>query len=128
VYDYDAADLEELGWDRLVSSVWESVYLGYQSRGIRTIARRWSDLIQAGIGCSQELADELVRAEVVDLEGRVMLTSRDPLVVLAGMDEVLADMGADLAELTGIAPDERARLLTGLARLRQFLRESADGD
>jgi hypothetical protein len=122
VYDYDAADLEELGWDRLVSSVWESVYLGYQSRGIRTIARRWSDLIQAGIGCSQELADELVRAEVVDMEGRVMLTSRDPLVVLAG------DMGADLAELEGIAPDERARLLTGLARLRQFLRESADGD
>jgi hypothetical protein len=127
VYDHDAADLEELGWDQFVSSVWESVYLGYQSRGIRTIARRWSDLIQAGIGCPQELADELVRAQVVEMEGRGMLTSRDPLAVLAGMDEVLADMGADLAEAGDIEPGERARLLAGLARLRQFLRESAAG-
>jgi hypothetical protein len=129
VYDYDPADVAELGWDQFVSTAWESIFVGYRSsyRGIRTIGRRWSDLVQGGIGCSQELADELVRDQVVMMEGRTMLGSKDPLTVLAGMDEVLADMGTDLAELVDIRPAERDRMLAELARLRRFVRDSSFG-
>jgi hypothetical protein len=128
VYDYDPVDVAELGWDQFVSTAWESIFVGYRSyRGIRTIGRRWSDLVQGGIGCSQELADELVRDQVVMMEGRTMLASKDPLTVLTGMDEVLADMGTDLAELGDIRPEERDRLLAELARLRRFVRESSFG-
>jgi hypothetical protein len=128
VYDYDPAEVAELGWDRFVSTAWESIFVGYNSyRGIRTLGRRWSDLIQGGLGCSQQLADDLVREQVVLMEGRPMLSSKDPLKVLAGMDEVLADMGADLAELAEIRPAERSRLVAELARMRRFVRESSFG-
>lgn len=121
----DPADIDDLGWDRFVSDVWESIYVGYHSNsGIRTIGRRWSDLLQGGVGCSQELADELVRIEIMQREDRGMLTGRDPLEVLAAMDEVLADMGLDLAELNAIRPAERSRLVAEHARLRKFLRDS----
>jgi hypothetical protein len=33
---------------------------------LRTLGRRWSDLIEAGLGCSQEVADRLVNAVVVN--------------------------------------------------------------
>lgn len=128
MYDNDPADIAEIGWDKFVAGVWESIFVGYNSNcGIRTLGRRWSDLLQGGVGCSQELADELVRAEIMQREDRAILASRDPLVVLAGMDEVLADMGLDLAELDEIRPAERSRLVAEHARLRGFLRESSSG-
>jgi hypothetical protein len=128
VYENDPADIDDLGWDRFVSDVWASIYVGYHSNcGIRTIGRRWSDLLQGALGCSQELADELVRIEIMQREDRGMLTGCDPLVVLAAMDEVLADMGLDLAELNAIRPAERSRLVAEHARLRRFLRDSAAG-
>jgi len=65
VYYQDAQDLEELGWDRVVTRIWETIFVGYRSMaGIRTMARHWSDLLQVGAGCSPELADELVRDQV----------------------------------------------------------------
>jgi hypothetical protein len=124
MYENDPADIAEIGWDKFVTGIWESIFVGYQGgRGVRTLGRRWSDLLQAGMDCSEELADELVRLEIVQREDRVTLRRRDPLDLLAAMDEILADMGDDLADLVG--PAERARLIAGLDRLRAFLLDSA---
>jgi hypothetical protein len=126
VYDNDPADIAEIGWEKFVTGIWESIFVGYQTgRGVRALARRWSDLLQAGTGCSEELADELVRLEIMQREDRVTLRRRDPLDMLAALDDVLADMGQDLAELDWIRPGERPELIARLARLRSFLRESA---
>jgi hypothetical protein len=128
VYDNDPADLADFGWDAFVSQVWESIYAGYHSNcGIRTIGRRWSDLLQGGTGCSQEIADDLVRAEIMQREDRGMLSGLDALAVLEAMDEVLADMGFDLAEMEFIRPEERSRLVAEHARLRRFVRERSLG-
>jgi hypothetical protein len=125
MYENDPADMAEIGWERFVTGIWESIFVGYQTgRGVRTLGRRWSDLLQAGMDCSEELADELVRLEIVQREDRVTLRKRDPLDMLAALDDILADMGGDLAEMDGVQPGERARLITGLARLRGFLREN----
>jgi hypothetical protein len=133
MYESDLADAAEIGWDRFVSGIWESIFVGYRLNGIRTICRRWSDLLQAGLGCSEELADDLVRAEVMVPQDRDLMTIHDPEELLAGMFEVLADMGADLADSTGeaelppIRPSERARLLAAHEQLIQFLREGGAG-
>jgi hypothetical protein len=128
MYDHDQTDVAELGWDGFVEDVWQSIFVGYRRfTGIRTIARRWSDLLQGGLGCTEELADELVRVQIMDMEGRTKLASKDPLVVLDGMDEVLADMTGDLAEMHGVEPAERDRLLAGMTRLRAFLRQDSAG-
>lgn len=128
MYDYSEADLEELGWDRFVTDVWQSIFLSYgRFTGIRTVGRRWSDLLQGGLGCTQEVADELVHAEIMLTEGRGPVRDKDPIAVLEAMDEVLADMGADLAEAEWIRPQERSRLLAEHARLRKFLHDSAFG-
>jgi hypothetical protein len=122
VYDYDEDDLAELGWERFVTMVWESIFVGYHRfTGIRTIARRWSDLLQGGLSCPAEVADELVRLEVIEMEVRSGLSSKDPATALAAMDEVMADMDADLAELEWVPADESSRLRAGLGRLRTFL-------
>ncbi len=126
MYENDPADLAEIGWEKFVTGIWESIFVGYQTgRGVRTLGRRWSDLLQAGTGCSEELADELVRLEIVQREDRVTLRRRNPLELLDAMDSILADMGEDLAEAEDVRPSERAQLVAGLARLRGFLRESA---
>jgi hypothetical protein len=128
MYDYTEADLNELGWDRFVTDAWQSIFLGYRRfTTIRTLARRWSDLIQGGIGCTEDVADELVRAEIMMYEGRAALPSRDPMFVLNAMDEVLADMGTDLAAVEWIRPGERDDLLARLERLRAFVRDLAVG-
>jgi hypothetical protein len=128
MYDYTSVDLDELGWDRFVTAVWESIFVGYRRfTGVRTLGHRWSDLLQGALGCSQEIADELVYAEIIQNEGRLSLASKDSAVVLAAMDEVLADMGADIAELEHIRPGERSRLLAEHARLRAYLRDTSSG-
>jgi hypothetical protein len=128
VYENDPEDLAELGWDRFVSDVWASIYVGYSSNaGIRTICRRWSDLLQGGLGCSQEVADDLVRTQVFRREDRWPLNGNDALGTLRSMDEILADIGMDLAELDGIRPAARSALLAEHHRLREFLQESSLG-
>jgi hypothetical protein len=125
MYYADAADVEELGWDRFISRSWETIFVDYRSTaGIRSICRRWSDLLQAGLGCSQEVADELVRGQVMLRQDRDLMTIRDPVRLLTAMDEVLADIGADLAELHEVGPADRANLVTAHRELRNFLHGS----
>jgi hypothetical protein len=126
MYENDPGDIDEIGWDNFVTGVWESIFVGYNSSaGIRTLGRRWSDLLQGGIGCSQQVADELVKTAIMQREDRAILRERDALVMLSAMDEVLADMGSDLAQMYEIEPAERSRLLAEHARLREFLRTEA---
>jgi len=125
VYYGDTSDIEELGWDRFISGAWETIFVEYRSTaGIRSIGRHWSDLLQAGLGCSQDVADELVRAQVVIRQDRDLMSIRDPERLLAAMDEVLADIGADLVDLDEVRPAERADLMTAHQELRAFLRDN----
>jgi hypothetical protein len=128
MYESDLQDIAEIGWDRFITGVWESIFVGYWSTsGIRTICRRWSDLLQAGIGCTEELADELVRSEVMMRQDRDLMAIRDSEDLVAAMHEVLADIGADLADSDAgqrpMPPAERAELLHAHAQLCRFLRE-----
>lgn len=125
MYDSDPAVIEEIGWARFVTDAWTQIFVGYQSMtGIRTLGRRWSDLLQAGLDCPQEVADLLVRAEVMQREDRDLMSIRDPALLLAAMDEVLADMGTDLAEMAEIPPADQGRLLASHHELRAMLRAS----
>jgi hypothetical protein len=125
VYFSDLEDIEEIGWDRFICGAWEAIFVGYRSMiGIRSIARRWSDLLQAGLGCSQEIADLLLREQVVVRQDRNLMTIKDPERLLTAMDEVLADIGFDIAELPEIRPSDRDGLLSAHRALREFLREN----
>lgn len=80
MYDSDPADITEIGWERFITGAWTNLFASYQSPlcGIRSIGRQWSDLLQAGLDCSQELADELVAAEVIRREDRDLMIIEDP--------------------------------------------------
>ena len=128
MYEFDLSDLDELGWDQFVASGWESVFVGYWcGSGIRTIGRRWRDLLQGSLGCSQEMADELVGEQVVMRQDRDLMAIRDPELLLAAMDQVLRDMGEDLAGQPLLRPADRQGLLAAHARLLARLAEQADG-
>jgi hypothetical protein len=125
VYYADTADIDELGWDRFVAGAFEAIFVGYRSTaGIRSICRRWSDLLQAGLNCSPEVADELVRGQVMLRQDRDLMAIRDAEQLLIAMDEVLADIGADLADLDEVGPADRATLMTAHRKLRHFLRDT----
>ena len=49
-------------------------------------------------------------------QDRDLMTIKDPERLLAAMDEVLADIGADIAELPEIRPSDRDRLAGGAPR------------
>jgi hypothetical protein len=103
------------------------VYTGYRSgRGRRTLCRGWADLIEAGLGCSQELADALVRAEILDRADRDLEGTADPRALVTGMSQVIADVRADLLDF---GPEELGPALPGLldrqAALRDFLGDYA---
>jgi len=122
VYDHDPEDVDVLGWDEFIARQWESIFAGYRSgSGLRRTGRRWSDLIQVGLGCPQEVADLLVRIQIIDRVDRDLEGARHASDVVAGMYDVLADMRADLVELAedGLAPaagllDQHARLLAAV--------------
>jgi hypothetical protein len=127
VYDHDPEDVDVVGWDEFIARQWESIFAGYRTgSGLRRTGRRWSDLMQAGLGCSQDMADLLVRNQIVgrvdrDLEG--MARSLD---VIAGMYDVLADMRADLVEQIGEG-QAAAGLLAAHARLLAAVHSYAFG-
>ena len=122
MYDNDLADIEEIGWDRFVYGAWEAIFLGYRSfGGIRSIGRHWSDLLQGGLDCSQEIADSLVHDQVIIREDRNLMAIKDPERLLAAMAEILADMGSQLAQLPGISPAERDRLQSAHRTLTEYL-------
>jgi hypothetical protein len=127
VYDHDAQEVEELGWEEFIARQWDSIFVGYRSwSGMRTTARRWSDLLEAGLGCSQEIADQLVQAEIIGGPERG-LEGADARAVVSGMVAVLADVRMDLAE-SALDPQAPAKLLDQHAKLLSFLRSYALGD
>ena len=128
MYDHDQEEVETLGWEEFIARQWDSIFVGYRSwSGMRTTARRWSDLIEAGLGCSQELADRLVHAEIIGGADRG-LEGADAATVVSGMVAVVADLSADLHEMSEQAPEAAARLLGQHAKLLGFLRSYALGE
>jgi hypothetical protein len=122
VYDHDLEEVESLGWEEFILRQWESIFTGYRSwAGLRTMGRRWSDLIEAGLGCSQDVADKLVRAEVIDRPDRDLEGSADAQAVVSGMAGVLTDIRADLAEMREVDPELSATLLERHAQLLAFI-------
>jgi len=127
VYDHDLQEVEELGWEEFIARQWDSIFVGYRSwSGMRTIARRWSDLIEAGLGCSQEIADQLVQAEIINGPDRG-LEGADAAAVVSGMVAVLADVRMDLAE-SALDLQAAAKLLDQHDKLLSFLRSYALDD
>ena len=127
VYDHDLQEVEELGWEEFIARQWDSIFVGYRSwSGMRTMARRWSDLIEAGLGCSQEIADQLVQAEIINGPDRG-LEGADAAAVVSGMVAVLADVRMDLAE-SALDPQAAAKLLDQHDKLLRFLRSYALDD
>jgi hypothetical protein len=128
VYDHDVEEVETLGWEEFIARQWDSIFVGYRSwSGMRATARRWSDLIEAGLGCPQELADQLVQAEIIGGPDRG-LEGAGAAAVVSGMVAVLADVRADLAEMSEQDPAAAARLLDQHAKLLSFLRSYALGE
>jgi hypothetical protein len=128
VYDHDPQELEDLGWEEFIARQWDSIFVGYRSwSGMRTTARRWSDLIEAGLGCSQEVADQLVQAEIIGGPDRG-LEGAGAAAVVSGMVAVLADLRPHLAEMSALDPAAAAALLGQHAKLLSFLRSYALGE
>jgi hypothetical protein len=128
VYDHDPEEVESLGWEEFIARQWESIFTGYRSwTGLRRMGRRWSDFIEVGLGCPQDLADLLVRVEVIDRPDRDLEGAADAWAVVSGMAGVLADMGADLAEMTDLEPELSGRLLGQHALLMSFVRTCVFG-
>ena len=128
MYDHDLEDVVALGWEEFIAQQWESIFAGYRTRaGLRRTCRRWSDLLEVGLGCSQELADLLVRREIIDRADRDLEGLTDAGALVAGMAGLVADVRADLQELAGGQPAAGAVLLEAHARLLAFLRAYAFG-
>jgi hypothetical protein len=128
VYDHDPEDVDVLGWHEFMARQWESVFAGYRSpAGLRRMCRRWSDLIEVGLGCSQDIADRLVRTEIIDRADRDLEGAPDAGAVVSGMADVLADLRADLLEMAQAQPERIAGLLEQHARLVSFVHAYAFG-
>jgi len=133
VYDHDLGELEDLGWDEFIRRQWDAVYTAYRTgRGRRTLCRGWADLIEAGLSCSQSLADLLVRTEILDRADRDLEGTVDPRALVIGMTEVIADVRVDLLEFGLEEPGFRelgaaqlAALLDRQAALLGFVRDYA---
>jgi hypothetical protein len=128
VYDHESEDVDVLGWDEFMARQWESIFTGYRgAAGLRKMCRRWSDLIEIGLGCSQDVADMLVRAEIIDRADRDLEGAPDAQAVVSGMADVLADLRTDLRELGEMEPELSVSLLERHARLLSFVRAYAFG-
>ncbi|MGP8002123.1 MAG: hypothetical protein ACLPKI_33125 [Streptosporangiaceae bacterium] len=126
MYEHDPAEVTDLGWEEFILRQWESIFVGYRTwTGLRTLGRRWSDLIEAGLGCSPEVANELVSATVIRGQDRQLESTADPAAVVAGMTEALASIPAALADLPGLSPAAIGTLLTRHDRLLSFLKAQA---
>lgn len=100
MYDHDPQDIDLLGWAEFVARQWESIFAGYRTgSGLRRTGRRWSDLFQAGLGCSHDLADELVRTQIIDRVDRNLEGAYRSDVLLAAMYQVVAGLPEGLREL-----------------------------
>ena len=123
MYDHDLEEVESLGWEEFILRQWESIFAGYRSwAGLRTMGRRWSDLIEVGLGCSQDIADQLVRTEIIDRQDRDLEGATDAQAVVFGMADVLTDMRTDLADMSDLGPELSASLLERHALFLEFIR------
>jgi hypothetical protein len=128
VYDHDPADVAFLGWEEFTLQQWESIFFAYRSwAGLRTLGRRWSDLVEAALGCSQDVADKLVNAVVINGPARSVDGAGDAADIVHGMTEVLARIPAALGDMAGLEPGVTATLLKQHARLLTFIRAQALG-
>jgi hypothetical protein len=128
VYDHDREEVDVLGWEEFIARQWESIFAGYRSTaGLRKICRRWSDLIEIGLGCPQDIADLLVREEIIDRVDRDLECAADAEAVVSAMAEVVADLRTDLLEMAEVGPQLGAELLEQHARLLRFVRAYAFG-
>lgn len=128
VYDHDPEEVEVLGWEEFIARQWEWTFAGYRSGiGLRRMCRRWSDLIEIGLGCSQDVADVLVRAEVIGRADRDLEGTADAQAVVSGMVGVFADLRADLLDMGEAEPELSVSLLERHARLLSFIRVYAFG-
>jgi hypothetical protein len=126
VYDHDPSEVEVLGWDEFIARQWESIFAGYRSWvGLRRMGRRWSDLLEAGLGCSQEIADRLVKGGLIDGQDRDLQEGTDAQFVVSGMIGVLTDIRAGLAGMAELGPEVLSGLLARHARLLGFIRAVA---
>ena len=128
MYDHDPDEVAVLGWEEFILRQWELIFTGYRTwTGLRTQGRRWTDLIEAGLGCSQEVAEELVNATVIRGPDRNLEGTRDPAAVVSGMTAALADVPAALADTPGLAPAAIDELIGQHARLLSFIEAEAAG-
>lgn len=133
MYDHDLGELEDLGWDEFIRRQWDAVYTAYRTgRGRRTLCRGWADLLEAGLDCSQTLADLLVRTEILDRADRDLEGTSDPWALVTGMTEVIADVRVDLLEFgveqpgfRELGPAQLPGLLDRQAALLGFVRDYA---
>ena len=117
-----------MGWEEFILGQWESIFSGYRSwTGLRTLGRRWSDLIEVGLGCSQQVADRLVKAAVINDPNRYMDGAGDAAVIVSGMTGVLARIPAALSDMADLDSGVTAMLLSQHARLLGFIQAQALG-
>ena len=123
MYDHDPEDVAILGWEEFTLQQWESIFFGYRSwAGLRTLGRRWSDLIEAGLGCSQEVADRLVYVAFINGPNRYMDGAGDAAAILLEMTDVLARIPAAISDMADLEPGASATLLRQHTRLLGFIR------
>ncbi|HEV2371369.1 MAG TPA: hypothetical protein VGS19_04290 [Streptosporangiaceae bacterium] len=128
MYDPDDDDVGRIGWEEFIARQWESVFAAYRSwAGLRTVGRRWSDLLEAGLGCTQAFADRLVKAEVIDKADRVMGVA-DAETIVSAMVAVLTDVRTHIAGMAGLEPHVANTLLDRHAQLLSFLLVHAFGE
>lgn len=128
MYDHDPEEIENLGWEEFIASQWESIFAGYRSWvGLRATSRRWSDFFEAGLNCSQDVADRLVRAVIINGPDRHLEGAADAQLLVSGMIDVLADIRVELADTGDLGPKLSARLVDRQAQLLSFLRNVSLG-
>jgi hypothetical protein len=124
MYDYPDDEVQLVGWEPFVTRQWELIFAGYmRGVGIRRSGRRWADLLVGGADMSPDVADQLVRAAVVD---RPDVAPEDALGPDQIRDRMLAVLDLMCAEQANAAPGGSDA--DRLAELARFLRDFALGD
>ena len=128
VYDHDPEEVELLGWEEFIARQWESIFIGYRSWvGRRSMARRWSDLFEVGLGCREEIAGSLARAEIRDRADHELEDVANVEALVSGMIGVVADVRVDLAAMGNLETDPAGKILDQHTRLLGFVRAYASG-
>ena len=91
------------------------------------MGRRWSDLFEAGLGCSQETADRLAKAEIIDRDDRDLEGAANVEALVSGMIGVVAAVRTDLAQMDELGSDLLGEILDQHTRLLSFVRAYASG-